>query len=229
MADQNRNDEKKKLSELEVKIQQFDERLKKLDPDIVLEALVGRALLRSRIYRHLRGLALVLAGLVVAVFFAGIGFSTYQMTSIQARAENAARVMHNAEERVTQRSRDFEKVVHEKTTEIFAAAITEIEVATKSAKDKAAVAEKDIEQARTTALERLDVKSLPNISEVKGQIAALDGQLKALAREGDRLNLKSIRAFVDNSIWLVVGASVFAFVFSVFAFVFSLWALKRAW
>jgi enamine deaminase RidA (YjgF/YER057c/UK114 family) len=87
-----------------------------------------------------------------------------------------------------------------------------IEAAAQQVETKSEVAIKDIASQQDIALTKLHVPSIDQLGKVKAQIEGLE-------RAGARLNLKSIRSFIDLQVFAVLIFSVVAFAISIAAWI----------
>jgi hypothetical protein len=211
--------------------------------DLMVDAISNRVtnqFLSSPAFKHLKSALFAIVAITITFGVGGSIYTVYKVMSIHDRAAKAEKDIALAEEKVSSHSKevvkasnDFRSVIEmrigalsqdaelrmdkaAKNVEILVEPTKRhLEAAETAASNKIKGAVAEIEKERDIALIKLKVKSIDELDGVRRMI-------NALSEESGRLNLTSIRAFVD----VEMGAIL---VFSVLAFLISIVTLIRSW
>lgn len=208
---------------------------------------VTNQIVSSPIFRLLKFVLFAIVGITIAFGVGGSIYTGYKVMSIHERAAKAEKDITLAEEKVSSHSKevvkasnDFRSVIEMRIGALsqdaelrMDKAAKNVEILVEPTKGRLKAAEKAVQDEQVTAFNKMkgavaEVENERNIALSKLRVKSIDEldgvrkMINALSEESGRLNLTSIRAFVD----VEMGAIL---VFSVLAFLISIVALIRSW
>jgi len=147
----------------------------------------------------------------VVVWIGGTIYSGIQIKGVQEQAAEVKRQMSDFQTEVERRLAEQTKRIDDDAR----TAAEEIRKQTKGVRDAATVAIKDAGDQQAIVRQKLDVDKVPDIQQLKGELAAL-------AQAGGKLNLHCLTLLSGYSVWVLFGAAGLSLVLSI-------WALLKAW